>query len=44
MNKKNIVQPGASTVYVTRIWHWRKKCFLCASDYGLKAFPIKRNQ
>jgi len=31
-------------MFATRIWHWRKKCYLNASDYGLKAFPIRRGR
>jgi hypothetical protein len=39
-HQKKIAQPDATTKYVGRIWHWRKKCYLYASDYGLKGFPI----
>jgi hypothetical protein len=34
-------QPG---MFATRIWHWRKKCYLNASNYGIKAFPIRRGR
>ncbi len=38
---KQLNQPDGTTKYVARIWHWRKKCFLYAKDYGLKGFPLR---
>jgi hypothetical protein len=36
--------PGNADIFAARIWHWRKKCYLNASDYGLKAFPIRNGR
>jgi hypothetical protein len=38
--KKKRAQPGAAPKYAARIWHWRKKCYLYARDYGIKGFPL----
>lgn len=38
--RKKINQPSANPRFAARIWHWRKKCYLYAKDYGLKGFPI----
>lgn len=38
--QKRIKQPDGAQKYVARIWHWRKKCYLYASDYGIKGFPL----
>ncbi len=37
-------QPEGQTIFAARIWHWRKKCFLFAADYGLKGFPIRNSR
>ena len=34
-------QPGE---FATRIWHWRAKKYIYSSDYGFKAFPIRRRR
>lgn len=33
-------QPDGSPKFAQRIWHWRKKCYLYAKDYGIKGFPL----
>jgi hypothetical protein len=38
--KKKIPQPDATTKFAARIWHWRAKKYLYASDYGIKGFPL----
>ncbi len=35
---------GQTDLFAARIWHWRKKCYLYASDYGFKAFPIRKGR
>jgi hypothetical protein len=39
-----VPQPEGQPIFAARIWHWRAKKYLHASDYGLKAFPIRRNR
>ena len=41
---KTTPQPEGQPIFAARIWHWRAKKYLHASDYGLKAFPIRRNR
>jgi hypothetical protein len=38
--KKKQPQPSGSSKFASRIWHWRKKCYLYAKDYGIKGFPL----
>lgn len=40
--KPNIPQPSTKLPFAARIWHWRAKRYLYASDYGIKGFPIGR--
>lgn len=34
-------QPESSPMFAARIWHWRAKKYIYASDYGIKAFPYE---
>jgi hypothetical protein len=38
--KKTVPQPNGKPLFAARIWHWRKKCYLYAKDYGIKGFPL----
>jgi hypothetical protein len=42
--RKQTPQPDGAEGFATRIWHWRKKMYLYAKDYGLKAFPIHKRK
>ena len=35
---------GQGNGFSARIWHWRAKKYLYASDYGFKAFPIRKRR
>jgi hypothetical protein len=39
---KNKRQPDGAPRFCARIWHWRKKCYLYAKDYGIKGFPLRK--
>jgi hypothetical protein len=38
--RKQIPQPSANPKFAARVWNWKAKKYLYASDYGLKGFPI----
>lgn len=40
-NKENAFKDANGVVWITEFIHWRSKKLIKASDYGLKAFPIK---
>lgn len=45
MSKLKPRQPeGQPNHFAARIWHWRAKKYIYASDYGLKGFPIRRGR
>jgi len=37
-------KPAGQPIFAARIWHWRAKKYLNASDYGFKAFPIRKGR
>lgn len=40
-NNENAFKDANGVVWITEFIHWRSKKLIKASDYGLKAFPIK---
>lgn len=40
-NKENALIDANGVVWITEFIHWRSKKKIKASDYGLKAFPIR---
>jgi len=45
MTKVKARQPeGHTGPFAARIWHWRAKKYIYASDYGFKAFPIRNGR
>ena len=41
---KNTQPSGNTDAFAARIWHWRLKKYIYASDYGIKAFPIRNGR
>jgi hypothetical protein len=42
--KPHLPDGQAEIFFCPRIWHWRAKKYIYASDYGLKSFPIRRRR
>jgi hypothetical protein len=36
--------PEGQSCFAARIWHWRLKKYIYASDYGIRAFPIRNGR
>jgi hypothetical protein len=41
---KNTQPSGNADIFASRIWHWRLKKYIYATDYGIKAFPIRNGR
>lgn len=40
MSLRRAAPPGFKWVFVPRFWHWRKREYLYASDYGYSAWAF----